>query len=311
MRKLTMETGRVCGEETRKRVQMTDRERNALKTVIVTILLLLVASSLLFAGVGPGEITKRFVPDSDRPLKIEVRGDGAEVEIASIRRGREGRARYRFTEENFDGSLTWDAEANRLTAVVDIRNRAFDRNDEDRESALDLLLPRTAPVDLDLSIKAGAVRINGEGMRFADLDLTLWAGELDVAFPTLSADIVKRVDVDVKMGETSLRGLGNLAFEKLDVNGFAGEMTLDFTGVKRMRRAARIDLEFGSITIIVPRELGVEARISKWGFMAEVALPDGWERDGKYASSPAVLDRGVELSLDIRGGVGEISIIAR
>jgi hypothetical protein len=105
---------------------MTDRERIGLRTIIATVLLLLMATSLLFAGVQPEEISKRFTPATDRPVKVKVRGDGAEVEIASVRQGREGRARYRYTAENFDGSLGWDAEENMLTAVLDVRNLSSD-----------------------------------------------------------------------------------------------------------------------------------------------------------------------------------------
>ncbi len=289
---------------------MTDRERIALRTVIATVLLLLAATSLLFAGDRQEEITKRFVPAADRPLKIQVRGDGAEVEIASIRRGGEGRARYRFTPENFDGSLSWDAEGNMLTAVLDVRNLSGNEED-DQESDLDILIPRTALVDLDFSIKGGVLDINGEGMRFVDIGVEMWGGELSADFPTPSPEMRERVEIDVKMGETRISGLCNLAFDRLDVNGFAGEMWLDFSGSIRKERSARIDLEFGTITIIVPKGMGVEARIGKWGFLAEVDVPDNWGRDGKYVYSPAASERGVELSLDIRGGVGEITIIER
>ncbi len=37
------------------------------------------------------ELARSFVPATDRPLRVSVRGDGADVEIASVARGREGR----------------------------------------------------------------------------------------------------------------------------------------------------------------------------------------------------------------------------
>jgi hypothetical protein len=148
-------------------------------------------------------------------------------------------------------------------------------------------------------------------MRFANIGVEMWGGELAAKFPTPSAEVMDRVNIDVKMGETRITGLGNLAFEHLDVNGFAGEMTIDFNGSIRRERFARIDLEFGAVTIIVPKGLAVEARIGKWGFLAEVSIPAGWGRDGKYAYSPASKESDIELNLDIRGGVGEITIIER
>jgi hypothetical protein len=290
---------------------MTHRERLALRTVLITVLLLLAATTLLFAQQQMQELAKSFVPATDRPLQVSIRGDGAEVEIASVARGREGRARYRYTPENFEGVIEWNKGENRLSAVLDMSNLKFDSNDEDHESDLDILLPRTSEVDLDVVIKGGVVDLNGEGMQFSDLDIEMWAGELKAEFPTASRPLMRRVEIDVKMGEVNLISLGNLAFEELDVNGFAGEMNLDFSGSIQMKRTARIDLEFGALTIYVPKGLGVEARIGKWGFLAEVNVPHDWGKDGKFVYSPAVGTRGVELSLDVRGGVGEISIVER
>jgi len=288
---------------------MTDRERMAMRTMIVTFLLLLAATTMLFAQVQQEEITKRFTPAPERALQVNVRGDGAEISLAAARQGREGRARYRFTPENFEGTLDWDPEENRLTAILEVRNMKFE-DEEEQASDLDLLVPRSVPLDLDVDLKGGVLELDGAGLDFENLSIAMWGGELSADFPEPSARVVKLVEVDVKMGDTGISGLGNLAFDRLDVNGFAGEMRLDFTGSLKRRRVARIDLEFGSITVIVPRGAGVEARISKWGFLSEVKVPSGWGRDGKYAYSPAAED-GVELELDIRGGVGEIIIIER
>jgi len=289
---------------------MTDRERIAFRTVIATVFLLLVATSLLFASVQQEEVAQRFVPDRERPVRIEVRGDGAEVEIATVREGREGRARYRFTPNNFEGSLHWDAEENLLSAVLDVRNLASDE-EGDQRSDLDILIPRTSTVDLDFSIKGGVLDLNGEGMRFADISVEMWGGELAAEFPTPSAEPLEHVNIDVKMGEIRIEGLGNLAFDQLDINGFAGDMRVDFNGSVKRERFARIDLEFGTMTVIVPKGMAVRARIAKWGFLADVSIPAGWGRDGRYAFSPSSRDQDVELNLDIRGGVGEIRIIER
>ena len=288
---------------------MTDREKLAMRTMIVTVLLLLAATTMLFAQVQQKEITKRFMPAPDRALQINVRGDGAEISVAAARQGREGRARYRFTPENFEGTLDWDPEENRLTAILEVRNMKFEDEGE-QTSDLDVLVPRSVPLDLDVDLKGGVFDLDGAGLSFENLRIALWGGELSADFPEPSTGEVKMVEVDVKMGETNVSGLGNLAFDRLDVNGFAGEMTLDFTGTLKRRRAARIDLEFGSITVIVPRGTGVEARIGKWGFLSDVTVPSNWGRDGRYAYSPAA-EEGVELELDIRGGVGEIIIIER
>ncbi|MFO7768209.1 MAG: hypothetical protein R6W82_04535 [bacterium] len=289
---------------------MSYPERQAVKTLAITLLFLLAASTLLFAAAAVQEIEKRFRPDPDRPLLVRVRGDGAEVEIASPERVREGRARYRCDPRHFSGSLVFDAEENLISAGLDMDG--LNREDSgDSPSELSVLVPRGQRVALDCSMKAGMVDLDGEGMVFEDLGLKLWAGEMSARFPVVSPGHMKRVVVDVKMGETDLEGLGNLAFRELDVNGFVGEITLDFRGSLRMRRRARVDLEMGSITVCVPAGMAVEARIGKMGFLAEVDIPGGWSSEGKYAFSPTARGQEPDLLLDIRGGIGEIKILER
>ncbi len=120
--------------------------------------------------------------------------------------------------------------------------------------------------------------------------------------------VIDRIDIDVKLGELHMENLGNLGFEFLDVNGFAGEIVLDFNGELKMHREVRVDLELGSMTIIVPVGMTVRARISKLGFLAEVDVPGGWRRDGRYTYSPGASRDVADLRLDLRGGIGEIVI---
>jgi len=290
---------------------MNRSEIQALKTLLVTVLLLLVASTLLFAQSPPQVITKSFTPDTDRPLQVKISGDGAEITLESVARSRQGRARYRYDEEHFSGTLEWEPESNRFEVFLDMDLVSFDTDDEDHESELEVLLPRRPEIDLDVSLKAGIISLDGEQLTFDNLNLSLWAGELKASFPTLSNKVIDRVEMDVKLGELHLKGLGNLAFEELDVNGFAGEMILDFRGTLSMMREARIDLEIGTITVVVPEGMTVQARVSKLGFLAQVNVPDGWRRDGRYIYSPGARRGEADLRLVIRGGIGEIAIEER
>ncbi len=289
---------------------MSKSERQALKAIVVTVLLL-AATTLLSAQSQPQMITKSFTPDIGRPLSVKIRGDGAEIMIKGAARDGEGRARYRFDEEHFTASLEWEPEKNTFRAILDMDLHSFDTDDEEHESELKVLLPRRPEVDLDCSLKAGVVDLDGGGLTFNELELALWAGELKATFPTPSNKVIGRVEVDVKLGEMHLNELGNLACEELDVNGFAGEMTLDFSGSVSMRREARIDLEIGQITIYVPKGMAVQARISKLGFLAEVDIPGGWRKEGRYVYSPGTSRGEAELRLDIRGGIGAITIVER
>lgn len=290
---------------------MSNTEARAVKTLVITMILLLAAASLLFAGIQERVITQSFSPDKARPLVVKVDGDGAEVFIKKVPRDGEGRARYQYNEDHFSASMEWDPDRNRFETIIDMNGLDFETDDEDKKSELELLLPATSPVDLDFTLKAGAVKLNAEGLEFQDFEFALWAGEFKAEFPTPSRKVIKRVNIDVKMGELNLEGLGNLAFEVMDLNGFAGVTTLDFQGSIAMKREVRVDLEVGEINVIVPKGMTVQARISKLGFLAEVNIPRGWSKDGKYVYSPGARRGEAGLRLDIRGGIGQINIEER
>jgi|GEM_PF-1795149 len=290
---------------------MSRSERQALKAMLVTVLLLLAASTLLFAQSQPRVITRTFDPDPDRPLRVMIRGDGAEVKLENVSRSDQGRARYRYHEDHFSGTLDWESERNTFEVTLEMEVSSFDTDDETQESELEVLLPGRPEIDLDVTLKAGVISLDGDGLTFDALDLSLWAGELNASFPTRSDRVINRVEADVKLGEMRLENLGNLAFEELNVNGFAGEVVLDFSGEVSMRREARVDLEIGTVTVIVPKGMTVRSRISKLGFLAQVDVPRAWRKDGRYFYSPGASRREADLMLDIRGGIGEITIVER
>ena len=290
---------------------MSKKEKQAFKVLLVTLVLLLVTSSMLFAQSQPRVLTKSFTPDTDRPLQVKIRGDGAEIHLESVARNGQGRARYRYHEDKFSGTLDWVPEMNLFEAELDMHVSSFDTDEDNHESELEVLLPYNSEVDLDVYLKAGILKLDGENLTFDNIDLALWAGELEASFPTVSRKVIDRIEVDVKLGELHMENLGNLAFELLDINGFAGEIVLDFNGELKMYREARVDLELGSITIIVPVGMVVRARISKLGFLSEVDVPGGWRRDGRYVYSPGASREVADLRLDLQGGIGEIVIIEK
>ena len=293
---------------------MTEDEQRALKLFLITVLLLLTATSLVFAQADPAEITKTFRPDIRRPIKVDVRMDGGELHFSAVPRGSEGRARYRYNRERFGGELSWDPEENALVAITDMSGLRIESGSDstDRsESSLEILIPRGALVELDLDVKWGYIDLNGEDLRFDGLSVDITGGEFKADFPTRAETKLHRIDFELSMGEMDVKGLGNLSWETLDVNGAMGSIDIDLTGGLNMPRRATIDLEIGEMVITVPADRVVEARVSKWGFLANVDYPAGWEHDGRYLYSRGRGEQKTDLFLDIRGGIGDITIRQR
>jgi hypothetical protein len=293
---------------------MTETEQRALKVFLITVLLLLTATSLVLAQAGPTEITRAFRPDTQRPIKVDVRMEGGELHFSAVPRGQEGRARYRYNSERFGGELRWDPEENALVAITDMRGLRVESgpdSSDHSESSLEILIPRGALVELDLNVKWGYIELDGEDLRFDALSVDITGGEFKADFPTRAETKLRRIDFELSMGEMDVKGLGNLSWETLDVNGALGSIDIDLVGGLDMPRRATIDLEIGEMIVTVPADRVVEARVSKWGFLANVDYPTGWERDGHYLYSRGRSERRTDLYLDIRGGIGDITIRQR
>ena len=111
-------------------------------------------------------------------------------------------------------------------------------------------------------------------------------------------------ELDVQ-AELEARGLGNARFDKMSFKGGVGDVRLDFTGDWSGSASATVQMGLGSLTLVVPPELGV--RIRKRGFLAALEAPglervDGaWQTDNWDSASS-------QLSIDLKAVLGSIEV---
>ncbi len=131
-----------------------------------------------------------------------------------------------------------------------------------KSGRLDLILGNRVPLDLDL--KFGAVRANVElgGLRIRELHIATGASETDLTVASPNQERCSTINFEVGAAEFTAGGLGNLNCEDIRVAGGVGDVTLDFNGAWRVNSAVDIDMGLGSLTLRVPRGLGVSVRKS-------------------------------------------------
>ncbi len=127
---------------------------------------------------------------------------------------------------------------------------------------LDLTLGNRVPLDMDL--KFGAVRANVElgGLRVRELHVATGASETDLNVSSPNRERCSAADFEVGAAEFSVSGLGNLNCEHIKMAGGVGDVTLDFNGAWRIDSNVEIDMGLGSLTLRVPRGLGVSVKKS-------------------------------------------------
>ena len=151
-----------------------------------------------------------------------------------------------------------------------------------KSGRLDLTLGTQVPLNLDL--KFGAVEANVElgGMRVRELHVATGASATDLNVSSRNPDKCVFADFEVGAAEFKASGLGNLNCERVKMAGGVGDVTLDFNGAWRVDADVEIDMGLGSLTLRVPRGLGVSVR--KTGVLASFDSQELIKRGNTYYS---------------------------
>jgi hypothetical protein len=147
---------------------------------------------------------------------------------------------------------------------------------------LDLTLGNRVPLDMDL--KFGAVRANVElgGLRVRQLHVATGASETELTVSSLNQERCSGADFEVGAAEFTASGLGNLNCEHVKMAGGVGDVTLDFNGAWRIDASVEIDMGLGSLTLRVPRGLGVS--VKKTGVLASFDSQEMIKRGNMFYS---------------------------
>ena len=151
-----------------------------------------------------------------------------------------------------------------------------------KSGRLDLTLGNRVPLDMDL--KFGAVRANVElgGLRIRQLHVATGASQTDLNVSSLNPEACSAVDLEVGAAEFKATGLGNLNCEHIKMAGGVGDVMLDFNGAWRVDSSVDIDMGLGSLTLRVPRGLGVA--VTKKGVLASFDSQELTKRGNTFYS---------------------------
>ncbi len=162
------------------------------------------------------------------------------------------------------------------------------------------------PLDLTLQFGAGDADIDLGGMRLRKLDLATGASETKLRFSAPNPIVAEEVQLRAGASELTVSGLGNVRAEHLSFEGGVGSTTLDFSGAWNRSATATVQMGVGSVTLRLPRELGV--RINRSGsFLSSFDAPGLVKREGGYFSSnwDSAAHR---LTVDVNAAFGSIDI---
>ena len=257
-----------------------------------------------------GTIDEKYAV-SDQEFKIRMNIDGGEIHVSRNDQSNECHVRLEYNPEHGTADVRFYEKRNELEIDLDFDDIKFwknDHHDDSWNSEVWVELPYKSPITMETDIKAGESKFTLGDISLRDFEFNIWAGEVTIDFDKPNRIEMDVFDVSVHIGETELLNLGNANLSEAVINGGIGELRIDFRGESQRRAMARVDLDIGETTIILPEQLGVKMKVSKFLFLSDIQYPDWFERKGRYFYSENYQENEKSLYLDISTGIGELKV---
>lgn len=283
-------------------------------------LLIISGGLVLLLGITMGHTQSRrrlesmsetFEASTDRPLEVVLKIDAAELQLYRSRDRHEGLVSIDYTRDEFKHRFDFDKKRNRLRLNFDKRSwtKFNGRDGRNLDAEVEVTLPYGVDIILEVSIKAGEVTMDLGGIRLQEFVFNNWAGEVEVDFDEPNPIIMKMMDINARVGECRLMQLGNARFEKADINGGIGEIEVDFSGDLVNDSRAKVDLDIGEATVIVPRDIGVKLNIGGgFSFLSEKNVYGGFRKRGGTYFSDDFDDSRDRFYVRVTPGLGELTV---
>ncbi|HOT95613.1 MAG TPA: LiaF-related protein [bacterium] len=243
-------------------------------------------------------------------MTLSFRCDGGKVELFR-NENNDCHAWVEYDQKRCHTELNYDDDTRTLELFIDHDNWEMTKKSGDEKSKyarVRIGLPSKADLNLDLVVKAGELKMTLGDLHIQSLEVRSYAGESHIDFDKPNRCELKTFDVDFKVGKVQLVNLGNANFSEADINSSVGEMSIDFNGEKIRHAMARVDLEIGETTIIVPEDIGVKVKVSKFLFLSNVDYPNWFTQEGSYYYSRNYEKEKDSLYLVVSTGIGTLKM---
>jgi hypothetical protein len=169
----------------------------------------------------------------------------------------------RYDAARYDVERRFDSASHTLSLRLDGGRRPLRGLGEDKEEHARLSLGVARNVPLDVALRLGAVEADLDlgGLAVDQLIVESAASNTVLRFATPNPRRMRSLRFDVGAAAIEATGVGNANVEHVDVDCGAGALTLDFSGAWAADVDARLRVRLGAVTLRVPRDVGVRARV--------------------------------------------------
>jgi hypothetical protein len=242
----------------------------------------------------------------EKPVAVDVEYGAGTLMVLPASRSMLYEMEMRYDPRHFAPVTRFDGDQRRLELGIRSTENGRNRASAKEGSRASISLTREVPLDLTLQFGAGDADIDLGGMRLRKLDLSTGASETKLRFSAPNPISAREVLIRSGAAELTVSGLGNVRAEHLSFEGGVGSTTLDFGGEWNRSATATVQMGVGSVTLRLPRSLGVRINRSS-SFLSSFDAPGLVKRDGSYFSSNWE-SAAHQLTVDINAAFGSIDI---
>ena len=266
---------------------------------------LVVALSVVDAAHGQSRrtVTMSRQVEDERSLDVEVQYGAGRFSVGPAEPGVLYHMEIEYDEDLFEPLAEYRGSSLRIG--TETRGRHVWLGRDRMAGEMNLALSRDVPMDLNMDFGAVRANIDLGGIRLTRLELATGASQtlLDISEP--NPETMSRASLDIGAADFTVRNLGNLNTERIEIDAGIGEIELDFTGDWQQDARVSVDMGLGSLVLRFPRGLGV--RLEKDTFLTSLDSQGLVKRGDAYYSLDYE-DAEYQITIDVDAAFGSIRV---
>ena len=192
-----------------------------------------------------------------------------------------------------------------LTIGTEGRGRPIRLGRDQTASEMELALTRDLAMDLNMDFSAVRADIDLGGIPLTRLEIATGASETLIDISELNPETMSRASIDVGAAEFTVRNLGNLNTQLIEIDAGVGDIELGFGGGWRQDARVSVDMGLGSLVLRFPGGLGVQ--LNKDTFLTSLDA-EGLVKRGDTYYSLDYDESEYQITVDIDAAFGSIRV---
>jgi hypothetical protein len=240
-------------------------------------------------------------------LTVDVSYAAGRFRLAPVAAGDLYRMDLRYDEDRFTPVRDYDPASGVLRLGLKGRSHNVSLRDRRRGNvpSLDVALTAEVPLALDIELGAAEADVEFGGLALRRVSYRTGASKSSVRFSSPNPLACDALSFEVGAAEFTATGLGNANCRQMSFEGGVGSVNLDFTGSWRASADARVHVALGSVTLSLPRDVGVAISLDR--FLASFDHYGFTKRGDRYYSDNFSVAR-YHLNLNVAAVFGGIDV---